>query len=328
MKKIFVALVILFAMCGCQGQEPESREYVLGMYIEKNNNLTLGTAKLSKANDELRENVFYSGKGETLAQAVKEIDGNTGGSIYMGHTIMCVIDEETLKNENTLKQLLSFSNSNTDLSKGVIVVCTDDMEALKSAKWSGGDIVAFVQQYYKKNGVYTGSGYPLDINRLTHILTETHGQVAIPFIHCDDEKINIQGGVVIKDYKKTGRLDKNSFKYMLWLMPEKDGSAVIKTDTSVVEVMQKHLTSYVENGSMVFDIKAQAEVIQGSKNDVDREYVEQKLKKEITNLISELVEMDSDCIEVSSYYNRITGEDKSLATIPIDIKTDIEWKGV
>ena len=78
--KIFLLLPILIFMTGCWD------------YHELNN-MAIATAKEGES-----QTIVYSGKGETMSEAMKQIDLVIPKRLYLGHLSVTVVSEELAKN--------------------------------------------------------------------------------------------------------------------------------------------------------------------------------------------------------------------------------------
>lgn len=132
MKKIIVSLFILFFISGCWNYN-ELNDYAVatGMAIDYTNNQYLvsflisnSKKKDSSANNAQYQSVLFSGEGETIYEAWKNVGLISPKQIYIGHLNSIVISEEVAKQglydclEFLLEDPLSKKNFDIVLAKG------------------------------------------------------------------------------------------------------------------------------------------------------------------------------------------------------------------
>ena len=105
MKKIIISLFLLISLCGCWNyQELNKYSIVTGIAIDKKDDLyevsvLIANSPKNNADDKTGESriVVYSGIGNTIYTAIKDIGLISAKELYLGHFSLLVISEDVAK---------------------------------------------------------------------------------------------------------------------------------------------------------------------------------------------------------------------------------------
>gem|GEM_PF-2919757 len=192
--------LLLAALTGCAGKDPEKRDYALGLFVRGDGSVSAAAAKLSKNGDNTNEYVFYEGMGATLEEAAENAASKTGNNLYFGHLVLCVIDKSAL-NEKYLDELGKMFLYKEEFGRNVWVMAAENVEDIEKAAENGENMTAFAEKYYGRNGEYAKKGKTVDINRLLY-LSASGRSAEIPRVVCVDGRPEISGEIII--YNKKG----------------------------------------------------------------------------------------------------------------------------
>ena len=140
MKKMIISLFLLILLTGCFNYK-ELNEYsiVTGVAIDKLNDkyevsiLISNSPKNSNDNSKLETQiVVYSGKGETIFEALKDIGLVSPKEIYLGHFSILVIDEEVAK--EGINSILDLFIRDSSTKKNFYIVVAKDCKAKDTLK--------------------------------------------------------------------------------------------------------------------------------------------------------------------------------------------------
>lgn len=147
MKKVLFSLLLLFLLTGCFNYN-ELNEYaiVTNMAIDYRKNNYFVTLLVS--NDNENKNIFYTGKGKTVYEAIKDIDFIAPKKIYMGHLSTVIISEESAK--KGLYKSLEIFLDNPQLSKNFYIALAKNSSAEKILK-ANTPLANYPSQYIMKN---------------------------------------------------------------------------------------------------------------------------------------------------------------------------------
>ena len=103
--KIFVLLLLCLCLCGCGNyRELNQIAIITGIGIDKKDGeyeISLLIANAGKSETTPKEGesqpTVYSGKGESLVEATKEVDRKTPKQLYFGHVNVVLISEKIAK---------------------------------------------------------------------------------------------------------------------------------------------------------------------------------------------------------------------------------------
>lgn len=130
MSKILIALAMILTLTGCKNvKELENRDYVMAIGINKDKvyNITMAVANISDA-ENIAEDIT-EGKGNTLNEALANVNSKTKGSIYLGHNKAIILAD----NFNDYNEITEYASNNIELSRdSVIVKAKNPAEVIKS----------------------------------------------------------------------------------------------------------------------------------------------------------------------------------------------------
>ena len=322
-RKILSALLLALLLTACSAAEPEEREYALGMLIGKDG-ISIAAAELSGESEGRPGCVFYDGSGETLAQAVSSVSNDTGGRLYMGQLMLCVIEKDAL-DRKTLSELTDLFCTDDDLSRGAVIAAADDIQALKKAEHGKEDIISYMRKYSKSSAL-TGKGAVLDCDSLIHTLISTDGSALIPFMECSDNKLRINGAVAVADWQYAKNVDAETAEAALWLIHGRKDSLVINSGGNVIQFDKVSISKKINNG-IEYNIKTRARLLQSS-SETDTAKAERELAEKILAAADILHNCGCDYSEASAFYRLKTGTEQPAAEIPQSIVLKTAWKGI
>lgn len=344
MKRISVILLMLL-LCGCEIKELENRDFVLQLLIDKKSEYScqVGVAEFSsQEGDSLVRMNFFNGSGQTIANALEEINSNSSGQLYFGHTQLCIISVDALKNEETLKELIDLSERNQELNRRILLTATDTPTAFSQD--NKGEIYALVKEYYSGNSNYKNRNIMLDLGRVTKQLLETDNCI-IPILHKEEENISIERCAVINNYTYVGETTKQQSKSIMWLTeyekPEDVINIRVNNIPAVIRLRQTGIERIAYKDKLVINIKAQGEVYEyilgkGLRNKDIENMTEEELKKQLYSCLSFLQkECKTDCIGIKELYrknnygvylNNRDNIDEFVNNLPVEINVQVDFK--
>ena len=140
MKKMIISLFLLICLTGCFNYK-ELNEYsiVTGIAIDKSDDkyevsiLISNSPKNSNDNSKLETQiVVYSGKGDNIFEALKDIGLVSPKEIYLGHFSILVIDEEVAK--EGINNILDLFIRDSSTKKNFYIVVAKDCKAKDTLK--------------------------------------------------------------------------------------------------------------------------------------------------------------------------------------------------
>lgn len=190
MKRIGVLLATVLCLCGCKAQtEPEQREYVLGMSIEK-----LGTGVYSiyaecADTDEEKGQRIYNGTGISIDNALKNIDMQCGNSLYLGNSSLIIVDNELFSGRAFAEALAEYAAENYSINLNTVILACEDIESLYEGENS---VTDFAVDYYKNIDEAVTVG-----ELIAAVNTERSRD--IPMIRAEGSSFVIEGAVSIDE---------------------------------------------------------------------------------------------------------------------------------
>ncbi len=143
--KLFLVFLCCMLLCSCGAKEPDDRDFVMIMGIDKDNDYTVSSsiAKLGSDNNEL---INYTTKGKTLEEAVDNLNRVTSGDIFLGDLQAVITNGKDMKEE-----IFRFLNDNMDVGRDIPVIECSSINKLMTFKNENIDLCNYIIQYFKNN---------------------------------------------------------------------------------------------------------------------------------------------------------------------------------
>lgn len=134
MKKLIILLLLLFGVCGCWNyKELDDYSIITGIAIDKNENkyeVSVLISNASKSSGESPDSsqsqgVVYSGKGNSIFKALKDISLISPKELYLDHFSILVLSEEIATEGvyNIVDFFLRYPNARKDFSVAIAKDC-------------------------------------------------------------------------------------------------------------------------------------------------------------------------------------------------------------
>jgi len=134
MKKILIIILLLFGVCGCWNyKELDDYSIITGVAIDKKDDkyeVSVLISNASKSSGESTDSsssqsIVYSGKGDSIFKALKDISLISPKELYLDHFSILVISEEIAKDGiyNIVDFFLRYPNARKDFSVAIAKDC-------------------------------------------------------------------------------------------------------------------------------------------------------------------------------------------------------------
>lgn len=143
LKMSIMVFIMSFLLCGCNAQELEDRAFVMLLGIEKADDYTVTLNIAQPKSDSTDPFIIYSKKADTIYDALDEINKDTSGELYLGHT------QAILVNSNMQKELNNLLNKNINIGRDIPVIKCDDIKKVMTLKNDKINIVDYISQYFE-----------------------------------------------------------------------------------------------------------------------------------------------------------------------------------
>lgn len=247
MKKLLLILTLPIFLAGCWDKvEIEDRGFVVSLGIDKfkddkaamfddgkNNNRYTVTMSLPNVetlvgtgSKEDSESVKTSAS-ETVSAAMRLIDSYSSEKLYFGHTKAVILGEELLKDRELLKEAVDALERNRLLSRKLVVLATtDDVKTVLEAKIPGEPLVGvFLANFYRNSESTSAMTFRQDLEGMNRHLRYS-GDVLVPQISLEDDKLKLGGAAVINDFQLAGWLNDKQTRGYLWFTGQAKGAEV------------------------------------------------------------------------------------------------------
>ena len=149
MSKFLLIMIVMLALTGCvKSRELEKRDYVMAIAIDDKEgyNVSTAVAKLTGGSDSNpNEEIVFSGKGDTIDDAVSDINNRTKGQLYMGHNRVIIISGDF----NDYKGLIDYFSNNVEMSRDTIIVKSNNPSKIISAKNNEDSASRYIYNYFE-----------------------------------------------------------------------------------------------------------------------------------------------------------------------------------
>lgn len=153
MSRFLVILAIIAALGGWgKGRELENRDYVTAVAVEYDNEYVINTsvAKIAGKQEDKGNEMIFRGQGETIEDAVDDINNKTKGQLYMGLNKVIIID----KNIEDYSVIANYISSNVEIGRDTAVVGANEPCTILKGENNGDRASEYIYSYFEdKKGV-------------------------------------------------------------------------------------------------------------------------------------------------------------------------------
>jgi hypothetical protein len=158
------------------------------MGIDEGFKVYLLTAEGSVESDTNEKNEAVTADfGESIEEAVSGCNAKSSGELFFGHTVVCVVSDELIKDRDSLEEAVRFMESETQISRRIIMLSADNPYELLSSTGEGKDIADFVGRYYKSHK----SEKAVELDKLCRALAEGEG-IEVPTVRVSESGFEIE----------------------------------------------------------------------------------------------------------------------------------------
>ncbi len=343
-------IVLLIALTGCyDGVEIENRGMVISMGIDKNSE---GQLELSLA---LPNPGAMSGKGgdaenkwvkqaaaQTITEAINLIDSESSQKLYLGHTKLIVFGRNALKDKQLVREAFDALERNRELSRKVAILATDKSAAdILSAETKDQPMVGmFITSYYKNNRHSLSKTFLLDLETCIRGLRFDRTAV-LPLIKLKDKELELNGAVVVKDFKQMGELDDQQTRGFLYGRGFAEGSVIVAehkeadASLSITKCKRKfNFTQSKEQTLCTIQIDVEGEVdgftfaneVTDDITKLNAEY-EEKIREDVAAVVEQLKSINADGLDLRRNLWKNGYKDVKLLEIETDVSVSVNIKG-
>lgn len=149
MKKVFLSLVLLVFLCGCEKHGPEYLVSSIGFDKVKDNYKVCFESVIINSEDTKQSVKLLKGEGATLKSAINEIEKQCTQPLLLSHCGVLVIGDSITKNE--LSDIAKYCVNNEEITLSAFLIKTENAQKLLSVKpisslTAGFDIMGLLEQ--------------------------------------------------------------------------------------------------------------------------------------------------------------------------------------
>lgn len=186
MKRIVLLFCLVCLLTGCNGsREPEERDYVMLIAIDKNYNTYVSIARPSNDSSSAPEEEVIKGQGESIYNSLENINKKSRGQLYFGQTTACIIDKSLLKNSKVIDEIITACRNSSQFSRTILLFFSDNVNAVMEAKPDNTTVSEYIKDYTQIN-----KDYRYDINNMIRAVTHNR-EIIPPKISADKNAITI-----------------------------------------------------------------------------------------------------------------------------------------
>ncbi len=257
-------LLIPVILTACYDKiELEDRALVISMGIDRQDDeflLSMEIPKELESKDEDNAENLKLAASSSVSSAMREIDSYSGPKLYYGHTKVCIIGNDVIKDPKLFKETIDALERNREISRKLIIMCSDSYaNEIYSAKTDNNIPTGiFINDFYKNNIKSLSITFRQDLEGVIKQLLESSNTV-LPIIKNEDEKLKISSIAVLKNYELEGFLNEEQSRGFLYLgnypaggeitIPFEDTNTALKITkkTSHIKLDKNDLGNYILN---------------------------------------------------------------------------------
>jgi len=250
---VLLLLASPFAFTGCWDRvEIEDRAFVVAIGIDSDNGeyvVSLSIPLLKKdgnaENNEPRH--IKSAQGKTITEAMKKLDAKTDKTLYYGQAKLLMLGSTLLSDTGMTSAAINAIKSKHEIDLRINVLAAEKKASdILEAKPPGETLPGlYVADIYRNKDKLGGASFALDLERLASSYKD--GTI-IPIIKqdsCESTPLKLDGAVVVKNQRETGKLTAEELQGFLWCFTHGNSSAVVTVayDGEPIPIkMKKHTT--------------------------------------------------------------------------------------
>ncbi len=325
---VFIALLITMFLTGCWDLvEIDARGLIAAIALDKKSEdiaLTYSVPNLSVVTGQGGEgeiNFIKKTTGKTLLEANKNFNKISNQKLTFEHNQAIVFGDAFLGDSEMLKSALDYFDRSPDYAKSITVVATDKTgEALLESKPNSPDpIGGYIHSLFQPSNGKVISSEKVSLNTFISTLYDTGGNGQLPKIIYKDQEVQMDGIILLKDYKKHYSLSSEQLKPFNWVKGNGADTFVqvdfkqVKTSYEISQFTRQIKISDTKNG-LVIKIKVATEgdideyILEQGKNIFKNQIVkelEESIKEEMEEQMNEMVrlmqtEVGFDVFNISS----------------------------
>lgn len=345
MKKILTLIITIFLTSGCYDYiELNNLSIISGISIDYQNdkylvNYEVLNDKKSGSDSSTKGSFTISGNGKTLAEAFYNTAKETPKKPYYAHLKCLIISEEVASNklENTIDYLLR----NTDIRSEFNTVIAKDMSAKDLLNSSNKDtpvVSDLIETLLNTNKYYKNNTATQPFEEMVTDILIFGEEAEMPVITKENDKLNISGIGIFKDYNLQGILTaEESIIYNILTGNALNASFNIPCNNNYLTlgVYNSKPNIEIKDQKINIDISTEAQVIESNceynfkdpetYKKLNKDY-ETILKKKIQNFIDTTLSLDSDILGIRrNYYIKTREKNNDIwKLLDYDIKVDLK----
>lgn len=346
--KLIIILLNLILLTSCYDNvEIEDRAFVISVGIDKVDdffNITVSVPDANPdANPEGKEDIKFTQAGKTILECVNKIDSNISQKLYFGQTKLIVFGKALLEDEALYRETIDLLERNTFVNKKTMVLATDKTaQDVLNAQIEGDKILGFYTTKYFKN--YNNKGHNIFKETVEGVIKNSDNLV-LPKITIQDEKINLGGSIIVKDYKYNTEFDTEQTKKFLLVEGKGVGTLVtVEYDNKFIPLTITNSTkkSKLEDDKFIITINLKGTINEfyfDEESLSEEKYIkklessfQKQIEEESNDFIQNFVTKQIDVLNIKNYLKKFYYDykDVDIYSLQYVVKSNviIENKGV
>jgi len=308
MKKGICLIISLLMLAGCWDRiEIEDRAFAVAFGIdavdEESEARFQFSAAIARPDDESTGDTEEDGadtstQGQTLVEAIYALDARCSRKLCFGQAKTVVLGKELLQNRDLFREVVGVIENRPEIDRTITVLAAHDNvpDILKASPHGGAKQGYYVVNFYRLAPKSGGRSFQKNFEKMMAELRAT-GNTLLPLVEEEDDNIQVEGALAIKDYQLVGALDGAELRGLLWADDKACKGAILTTEDHTPMVVRRHrshLRFSEEDGYLrcIVDVRVKGEVYHfGDKAPKALEYeqlIEQEIKKTAEKLQQEL----------------------------------------
>lgn len=295
--KCFLAIVLPIFLTGCwDSQNPENLAYIITMGVDIGDSQKYDFS-FAPAKTQTQDAEMLSASGNTIAGAVVEVDSKNSRKTDLGQLKIIVLGEEIFNDANNFLPLFDELERTQEISEKVMILSAEGkaenvLQALMNEEQG-----LFLWDFYQNTGQDVAITKGLDLDTFMAEFSEQNGSVILPKIQTVDEKIQLGGGVVLKNGVYNYSMNENEEEGYLFLMGEGSGAVIegFQNDSFVpCEIISQKIDYDFYSDNNGFNCYITADFIGDLLSSYGNNAFDLRKKEELEIIISEKIQQEME----------------------------------
>lgn len=248
MKRLMWMILVLPFLGGCWDRvEIENRSFAVSIAVDSAADarfqVTLATISATSDKEKDEGNVIKA-SGETVNEALRTLDTQTGKRIYFGQAKVLVLGEALLNEADLMQEVLRAFEKHPEIDRKMLILAAKgEASALLEARSPDASLPGlFAAELYRDVKKTMGKSFKRDFERVNAELRST-GEALVPLAAAEEGAWRLSGALVLREFCRVGEMEGMDTRGYLWCVSNECEGAVVSVKSNnapVSMIIEKH----------------------------------------------------------------------------------------